>query len=81
MATVNVNVHQLETVSLQSMTQTPNAASQVMISQPTSQLQFSSIPGVLAEVPFAPMESSADLSRPRVAGAGKDRILWMSPDF
>jgi hypothetical protein len=81
MASANINVNQPEMVSLSSLTQTPNAASQVMISLPTTQAGTPSIPGVLVAVPFAPMEYETDLSRPRVAGAGKGRVLWMAPDF
>ena len=52
-----------------------------MISLPTSQAGTPLVPGVLVAVPFAPMEYETDLSRPRVAGAGKGRVLWMAPDF
>jgi hypothetical protein len=81
MTSKNVNINQPEMCTLSSLTQAPNAASRVMISLPTSQAGTPLVPGVLVAVAFAPMEYETDLSRPRVAGAGKGRVLWMAPDF
>lgn len=70
-------------LSLEALTQTPTAASRVMIVPPTTQSQPSPISaaGVLPELAITPMEYDPDLTRPRVSGSGKDRILRIAHDF
>lgn len=80
----SLNINQPAFMSVESLTQSPTTASRVMIVQPTSQLDESvplCAPGVLAEVAMSPMDYDPDISRPRVPGSAKGRILRIASDF
>jgi hypothetical protein len=79
-----VNINQPAFLSVESLTQHPSVASRISIVVPSSQGDQwipSPTPGIIAEVAVSPIEYDPDLSRPRIAGAGKDRILRIARDF
>jgi hypothetical protein len=80
----SVNIHQPEFISVESLTQSPSTASRTTIVAPSSQSDQwvpNSAPGVLAEVAMSPIEFDPDLTRPRIPGAAKGRVLKIAADF
>ena len=83
MNTLNATIQNQNTFfSPTSLSQILTTSSKIDIVFPTTQDQEVSFPfGILAEVPMTPLEYNPDLTKPRVAGAGKGRILKVAPDF
>ncbi len=83
MITINASIQGQNTFfSPTSLSQILTTSSKIDIVFPTTQGGEAIFPfGVLAEVPMTPLEYDPDLTKPRVAGAGKGRILMVAPDF
>lgn len=68
----------------ESLNQDLATSSQIMISLPSTQDPMApslGLSGVFGEIPFTPMISDPDLTRPRIPGMAKGRIVRMASDF
>jgi len=84
MTTASTNIQEPgRLLSLASMNQTLTTDSRIAIVLPSTQGQSMAAFafGILAHAAIAPMEYDPDLSKPRLPGSGKNRILWIAPDF
>jgi hypothetical protein len=65
-----------------SLSQILTTSSKIDIVFPTTQVQEIAFPfGILAEIPITPIESNPDLTKPRIPGLARERVLRVDPSF